>query len=97
MSPSRLEAFGYSVIEAKYTGMRVIASNVPGQNTLKNVPGISWVDSENIDQLSNAILKEYNSAEDNEMSIVKKSRRVIENKYSLERWVNQVINIYNEK
>lgn len=97
LSPSRLEAFGYSVIEAKYTGMRVIASNVPGQNTLKNVPGISWVDSENIDQLSNAILKEYNSAEDNEMSIVKKSRRVIENKYSLERWVNQVINIYNEK
>lgn len=95
LSPSRLEAFGYSVIEAAYSGLKVIASDVPGQNTLKNVPNIKWVDSENIQQLSSAILKDYQSPRESNEDIIK-TKDVIEKNYSLDRWVKQIIKIYEE-
>lgn len=40
ISPSRSEAFGYSVVEAAYCETQVIASDIPGQNSLKDIPGI---------------------------------------------------------
>lgn len=95
LSPSRLEAFGYSVIEAAYSGLKVIASDVPGQNTLKNVPNIKWIDSENVQQLSNAILEEYNSPREDSESILE-TKKAIEENYSLDRWVKQIMKIYNE-
>lgn len=59
LSPSRSEAFGYANLEAAYSGKQVISSNIPGQNTLKNVPYITWVESNNIDELRLAISKAY--------------------------------------
>lgn len=95
LSPSRLEAFGYSVIEAAYSGLKVIASDIPGQNTLKDVPNIRWVDSENVQQLGSAILDAYQSPKENAEDIAK-TKKVIEKNYSLDRWVKQIIKIYNE-
>lgn len=95
LSPSRFEAFGYSVVESAYSGLRVIASNVPGQNMLKNIPSIVWVKSENVEQLSDAILKEYRISEIGPSDMAK-TRKIIEKKYSLNRWVKQIIKIYDE-
>lgn len=95
LSPSRMEAFGYSVIEAAYSGLRVIASDVPGQNMLKNVPNIVWIDLGNIRQLSNAILKEYSNSKENKVEQIV-TRKAIEKNYSLNRWICQVIKLYGE-
>ncbi|MBT9079836.1 glycosyltransferase family 4 protein [Lactobacillus delbrueckii subsp. bulgaricus] len=95
LSPSRSEAFGYSVIEAAYSGLKVIASDIPGQNTLEDVPNIRWVDSENVQQLGSAILDAYQSPKENAEDIAK-TKKVIEKNYSLDRWVKQIIKIYNE-
>lgn len=95
LSPSRSEAFGYSVIEAAYSGLRVIATDVPGQNILKNVPHITWVNSNNVEQLSNAIFKVYGQSKEKVVDVYK-TRKIIEKDYSLERWVNQIMDIYNE-
>ena len=46
ISSSRSEAFGYAVAEAAYCNTQVIASDVPGQNSMKCIPGIQWVGAE---------------------------------------------------
>lgn len=97
LSPSRAEAFSYSVVEATYSGEQVIASDIPGQNTLKNIPGIYWIEPNNTHQLKECIEKAYDNQE-NRMTNVNllNAEKYIEKHYSLDSWSNKIINIYNE-
>ena len=63
ISPSRSEAFGYAVAEAAYCDAQVIAADIPGQNSMKCIPGIQWVSSDNA--LSEALVKCYEMNRDN--------------------------------
>lgn len=59
LSPSRAEAFGYSAVEAAYSGLSVICSDIPGQDTLKGIPGIIWTENENVEQVREATESAY--------------------------------------
>lgn len=95
LSPSRHEAFGYAVVEAAYCGTQVIASDVPGQDTLKKIPFIYWVKKENIDQLTKAINSIYEKSDSEKKKDAHINKEFIMKNYSLDAWVNKIIDIYN--
>lgn len=94
LSPSRSEAFGYAVIEAAYAGTRVIASDIPGQNTMRDVPGIYWINCGDTEQLRLSIedcfekrmVQSENAAH---------ARAYIKENYSLAGWSKKILQIYN--
>ena len=87
LSPSRSEAFGYAVLEAAYCGCVVVASDVPGQNSLRGVPGLTWVPAENPDALADGI----DDALDRLRTKTKpeKTQRYLEEHYGIDRWVKE--------
>lgn len=91
LSPSRSEAFGYAVLESDYCGCSVIASDVPGQNSLMDVPGIEWVPPENVNALADKILSiaERNSHDEVKHRIIQK---YLEMNYGIDQWVDKEIN-----
>lgn len=98
ISPSRHEAFGYAVVEAAYCGIQVIASDVCGQNDLKNIPFINWITSEDVTELRMKIEKAFDECDDltylNKVKDV--NRDYIINNYSLNNWILQNLNIYRK-
>lgn len=96
LSPSRSEAFGYAVVEAAYSGDRVIASDVPGQDTLEDIPGIAWIKRDNTRQLQNAIESAYFSHVRGKSGTLAKTQNYIRQHYSLEHWVDSILTIYNQ-
>lgn len=94
LSPSRHEAFGYSNIEAAYCGDQVIASDVPGQNTLKKVPYIYWVKAENVDQLTDAIKKSVHKSSQKIEYEWRANKKYIIANYSLTKWTNKIYKVY---
>ena len=95
LSPSRHEAFGYAVVEAAYCGTQVVASDVSGQNTLKKIPFIYWVQKENVDQLTEAINNSYEKSATERQREGNINKKFIIKNYSLDTWVKQIITIYN--
>lgn len=95
LSPSRLEAFGYAVVEAAYSGNQVIVSDIPGQNVLANIPGIQMIQSENINQLRAKITEAFTHRYDNRGKINQTARKYITDHFSLEHWTNKILKIYN--
>ena len=92
LAPARSEAFGYAVVEALYCGCEVIASDIPGQNTMKDIVGIRWIQSENVEELQKAIIEEINSKYD--ISKKEKQRAYIEENYSLSAWCRKILKVY---
>lgn len=95
LSPSRLEAFGYAVVEAAYSGIQVIASDVPGQNILSEIPGIKIFQSENVAQLSSEIDDAYLGRNNNRQNINKVARQYIDAHFSLDYWATNILKIYD--
>lgn len=94
LSPSRSESFSYAVVEAAYSGDKVIASDIAGQNTLKNIPGIKWFESENVRQLQQAIEEEYTFHIQTKTVPLEKTQNYIREHYSLKKWVHEILSIY---
>lgn len=95
LSPSRLEAFGYAVVEAAYSGDQVIASEVPGQDTLKDIPQITWIRSEDTHQLRAAIEQAYDLHKSGRQLFDPEIQKYIQQHYSLENWVKNILTIYD--
>lgn len=98
ISPSRSEAFGYAVAEAAYCETQVIASDIPGQNTMKCIPGIMWVHPERADELADAIAKCYKLRRDNQDQLnhqkTIQQAYIIEN-FGLKKWCEDIIKLYS--
>ena len=96
ISPSRLEAFGYAVVEAAYSGCQVAASDIPGQNTMKSVPGILWFEKDDIQGLKNAILMAMEVCRSREaVRIKEKQRDYVTREFRVETWVDRNIALYD--
>lgn len=95
LSPSRHEAFGYAVVESAYCGTQVVASDVPGQDTLKKIPFIYWVKKENVNQLTEAIDSIYEKSDSERQKEAHINKEFIVQNYSLDAWVDKIIDIYN--
>lgn len=98
ISPSRDEAFGYAVVEALYCGCQVAASNVPGQNTMRCIPGLFWFEKEDISGLKQAILdafleKKNGCAE--QKNLIQKE--FVQKKYCIDEWCDNNLKLYERQ
>lgn len=97
ISPSRSEAFGYAVVEAAYCDTQVIASDIPGQNSIRCVPGIQWVKADSVDSLVDALTYCY-EIKSNQSEIIKvqkeKQRAYIREHFGLNVWCDEIMKIY---
>lgn len=97
ISPSRSEAFGYAVVEAAYCETQVVASAIPGQDSMKCIPGIKWIRSENVDDLAEALVYCYNRRKycKKEMNEVKQiQKNYIRTNFDVETWCKEILKIY---
>lgn len=96
ISPSRSEAFGYAVAEASFSECQVLASNVPGQNTMMDIPGIYWVDPQDRESLKNAIEEAIIKKESGQMVEIKQMQKeyVVSN-YNINKWVDATMALYD--
>ena len=91
---SRRETFCYAVCEAAYAGMDVISSDISGLEWAHNVPSIEFFDNENEEQLYALLKKRLDKKQDLPKTVIEESREVIKEKYSVDVWVDQIINAY---
>ena len=100
LSPSRSEAFGMSSIEAAYCGCKVIVSKVPGQEEI-GVPDVIWISNpetnldRSIDELAESLKKVIIS--DDVIEEKEFIRKYIENNFSMDKWVREIIALYRLK
>lgn len=94
ISASRSEGFCQSLMEAIYTGMSTIVSDIPGTSWSKDFRGVTFFKSGNSDSLYDAVVKNQNyriSEEDIEFN-----RKKVEEEYSVDRWVDNVISLHKK-
>ena len=97
ISPSRAEAFGYAVVESAYARCQVAASDVPGQDTMKTVPGILWFEKDDVGGLKNAILQAKENADAGLVPGIKKEQREFAvREFRIEKWVDQNLAVYSK-
>lgn len=97
ISPSRAEAFGYAVVEAAYASCQVAASDVPGQNTMKSIPGVIWFEKDDAAGLKNAILEARRRREDGSAAKIKEEQRTAAvREFRIEKWVEQNLAVYSK-
>lgn len=97
LSPSRSEAFGYAVVEAAYCDTQVIASDIPGQNSIKCVPGIRWVHAEQADELAEALdaCHQFWLTEPEKLQAQKNEQRTyIRTHFGVESWCKEIMQVY---
>lgn len=80
--------------EAAYCGCTVIASDIPGQNTMKDIPGIVWIPSEDVEALKCAVLDVLQ--EKAEKKDITEVQAYIAKHYSLEAWSEKIIEVYHQ-
>ena len=90
ISASREEGFCYAIPEAAYCGCNVIISNISGQQHAKSIPGISIFELNDIDDLRTKLENNGNNINDIEV------KTYLKNRYGLNRWCNDIIDIYNK-
>lgn len=96
ISPSRKEAFGYAVAEAAYSECQVLASDVPGQNTMMDIPGIYWVDLNDSESLKKSIEKAIIKKETDGIGEIKKEQKeYVAKNYNISKWVEANIKLYD--
>lgn len=97
---SRRETFSYAIAEAVYANKDVIASDIEGIKWAKNIPTVHFFESESSKQLY-SIMKEYLNKDREGQEIYTKedyenASNIIKSNYSVEKWAEKIINIYNE-
>jgi len=90
---SRRETFSYSIAEAAYAGLPVISSDIPGVEWAHDIPTIDFFEFEDSDGLYR-LLKEYLDGKCLDDTEVDETRRIIEEKYSVECWVKKIKECY---
>lgn len=99
LSPSREEGWTWAIEEAAYCGCQVIVSSIPGQDENK-VPGFYWVGNPNHEDISTEIVdvikKAYKLSEKNKEEMMKKSITYMKKQFSMDKWVENVVRIYDE-
>lgn len=91
---SRSEGCSYALIEASFFGLPIISSDIEENMFLRDLPTITMIESGSVSETYKAMKKMiennyYMSEED-----AAKSKSIILNDYSLDAWVNRMINVY---
>lgn len=89
---SRKETFSYAVCEAAYAGLPVICSDIKGLEWAHEIPLVAFFENENVEMLYRCMKESLIRIKDEDAVI--KSRSIIENKYSINTWINNIISAY---
>lgn len=92
---SRAEGFSYALLEAVYAGLPVICSDISENRFATQFPTVEMIESENVVGIAEKmkyIINEKQYSKD----IIEKSRKIIENKYSIACWVKNMLKQYGE-
>lgn len=89
---SRKETFSYAVCEAAYAGLPVICSNIAGLEWANEIPLVDFFESENVEMLYLRMKEKLDIRVKNDDAA--RSRSIIEEEYSLETWVNKIVDVY---
>jgi len=93
---SRAEGFSYALLEAIYSGTPVICSDIPENQFAREFEGIIWIKNGDAQALKEALDLILESNYKNSPDIIKRNRQLIEKKYSLNSWCEQISSIYYE-
>ena len=93
LSPSRAEAFGYSVVEAAYCENAIVASRVGGQAQLQ-IDGAYWFENGNVDDLTEKLEKAIVEV-DNPEKVMQRfnAKDKLKEIYSLEKWSKHIVDL----
>lgn len=93
---SRAEGMSYALLEALYSGMPVIVSNIPENQIAQEFPTAYMVENENVESIINIMkkLKNKNFAIDENKII--QTRQIINIKYSTINWAINILKYYND-
>jgi trehalose-6-phosphate synthase len=73
-----------------------LASDVPGQNTMMDIPGVYWVNSQDRESIKNAIEEAFKKKETGQMIAIKqKQKEYVVANYSINQWVDASIALYD--
>lgn len=96
ISPSREEGLCYSLIEAAYCGCVVVASHISGQYEL-DIPQLIWCKKDDSGDLANKISEVLDMKQETRQSIIQEQKRAVMEKYSVERWADEVEQYYYDR
>lgn len=92
---SRAEGFSYALLEAIYAGLPVICSDISENRFAKKFPTVEMIKNENVAEISekmkNIVVGQIYSKE-----MFDKSRRIIDEEYSIACWVGNMLKQYGE-
>ncbi len=92
ISPSRQEGFCYALLEAAYCRLPVAASDIPAQKNLR-LTGEVWVKAGDAAALKAGIDK---ALYDSKQELLDSQKAVVAEHYQLDRWVQRVLDVYDE-
>lgn len=91
LSPSRYEGFSYCLLEAIYSGLPAVYSDISGTNWVDEMNGVYQFKSENVEDLICAINKCVNRGiSEKEQNL---NRSIIYKKYSLDSWGKKMVTL----
>lgn len=90
---SRRETFSYAVCEAAYAGLPVISSDIPGLEWAHSLPTVEFFETENWEQLYQ-LMKNWLDRKKIDVQSIAHTQKIIEDRYSLQVWVDNVIQYY---
>lgn len=95
ISSSRTEGFSYSIGEAMLHEKIVIVSNIEGTKHYLNSKGVLSYDYQNSLELNNIINRIKNMNKDNYKELAKSNKLYVTEKFSLDKWVKEIICVYS--
>ncbi len=90
---SRAEGLSYALLEAIYSGLRVVCSDIRENLFASEFPTVLMVKSEDVESIRKGMEKAISIGAPSEEDILK-AREIIDEKYSIESWTKQMISIY---